>query len=82
MSGTGMHHVKFTKNREKKTHGGTGGSSCICSRGWPSRSSMGVEALGPVKVLCPSIGDCQGQNWEWWVGERVEGGIGAFWRGN
>jgi hypothetical protein len=22
---------------------------------------MGGEALGPVKVLCPSIGDCQGQ---------------------
>ena len=27
---------------------------------WPSQSSMGGEALGPVKVLCPSIGDCQG----------------------
>jgi hypothetical protein len=24
-------------------------------------SSMGGEILGPVKVLCPSIGDCQGQ---------------------
>jgi hypothetical protein len=22
---------------------------------------MRGEALGPVKVLCPSIGDCQGQ---------------------
>jgi hypothetical protein len=22
---------------------------------------MGGEALGPVKVLCPSIGECQGQ---------------------
>jgi hypothetical protein len=22
---------------------------------------MGEEALGPVKVLCPSIGECQGQ---------------------
>jgi hypothetical protein len=22
---------------------------------------MGGEALGPVKVLCPSIGDCQDQ---------------------
>ena len=22
---------------------------------------MGREAFGPVKVLCPSIGDCQGQ---------------------
>jgi hypothetical protein len=24
---------------------------------------MGGEALGPVKVLCPSIGE--GQEWEW-----------------
>ena len=23
--------------------------------------SMGGEALGPVKALCPSIGECQGQ---------------------
>ena len=22
---------------------------------------MGREALGPVKALCPSIGECQGQ---------------------
>jgi hypothetical protein len=27
----------------------------------PSPPSMGGEALGPVKVLCPSIGECQGQ---------------------
>jgi hypothetical protein len=24
---------------------------------------MGGEALGPVKVLCSSIGECQ--DWEW-----------------
>ena len=36
---------------------------------------MGVEALGPVKVLCPSIGECQ--DWEWeWVVWRVVGGRG------
>ena len=67
-----------------KTHGGTHGSSCICSRGWPSWSSMGGEAIGPVKVLCPNIGKCQGQ-------EAGEGGlmsrksgewIGGFQRGN
>ena len=52
-------------HQPKKTHGGTHGSNCICSRGWPSQSSMGEEALDPVKVLCPSIGDCQGQEWEW-----------------
>ena len=38
-------------------------------QGWPSGSSMGREALGPVKVLCPSIGECQGQ----------EAGMGGFW---
>jgi hypothetical protein len=38
-----------------------GGSSCICSRGWPSRSSMGGEALGPVKFLCSNTGECLGQ---------------------
>jgi hypothetical protein len=31
---------------------------------------MGGEALGPVKVLCPSIGECQGQEWEWVGGEQ------------
>jgi hypothetical protein len=37
----------------------------------PSRSSMGGEALSqPVKVLCPSIGECQGQ-------EAGVGGLGS-----
>jgi hypothetical protein len=45
---------------------------------------MGGEALGPVKVLCTLIGECQGQ--EAGVGglgnrEREEG-IGDFWRGS
>jgi hypothetical protein len=44
---------------------------------------MGGEALGPVKVLCPSIGECQGQ--EAGVGRLVSRGreerIG-FWREN
>jgi hypothetical protein len=44
---------------------------------------MGEEALGPVKVLCPSIGECQGQ--EAGVGRFVSRGrgeeIGDFWRG-
>jgi hypothetical protein len=26
---------------------------------------MGGEDLGPVKVLYPSIGEFQGQEWEW-----------------
>ena len=33
---------------------------------------MGGEDLGPVKVLCPSIGECQGQ--EVGVGELVSRG--------
>jgi hypothetical protein len=45
----------------KGTHGRTHGSTCICSRGWPCRTSMGEEALGPVKVLCPNVGECQDQ---------------------
>ena len=45
---------------------------------------MGGEALGPVKVLCPTIGECLGQ--EAGVAGlgsrgRVER-IGDFWRGN
>jgi hypothetical protein len=64
----------------KKTHDGTCGSSCICSRGWPGRSSMGGEALGPVKVLCPSIGECQ--DWEWvWVGWGAGEGNSRFLEG-
>jgi hypothetical protein len=36
---------------------------------------MGGEALGPVQVLCPNIGECQDQEWEW-VGWEEEGGGG------
>jgi hypothetical protein len=45
---------------------------------------MEGEALGLVKILCPSIGEHQGQE----VGVVVLGsrgrreGIGEFWRGN
>jgi hypothetical protein len=35
---------------------------------------MGGEALGPVKVLCPSIGESQGQ-------EVEVGGLGSRGRG-
>jgi hypothetical protein len=35
---------------------------------------MGGEALSPVKVLCPSIGECQGQ-------EAGVGGLGNKGRG-
>ena len=33
---------------------------------------MGGEALGPVKALCPSIGECQGQDGSGWVVEQGE----------
>jgi hypothetical protein len=76
-SSLGLNH------QSKKTNGETHGSSCMCSRGWPSQSSMGEEALGLVKVLCPSIGECQGQEAE--MGGLVSRGrgqgIGGFWRG-
>jgi hypothetical protein len=48
-------------HQPKKTYGGTHGPSFIFSRGWPSQSSMGGEALGPVEVLCPTVWECQGQ---------------------
>jgi hypothetical protein len=36
---------------------------------------IGGEALGPVKVLCPSVGECLGQ-------EVGVGGLGSRRRGN
>jgi hypothetical protein len=54
------------------------------SRGRPSWPSMGGEALGPVKVLCPSIGKCQGQK-KGMGGLGIRGRrerIGNFQRGN
>jgi hypothetical protein len=48
------------------------------------QSSMGVEALGPVKVLCPSIEKCHGQKAEVGaLGSRGRGEeIGDFQRRN
>ena len=45
---------------------------------------MGEEALGPVKVLCPSIGEFLGQEAGVdGLGNKGMGeGIGDFWRGN
>ena len=41
---------------------------------------MGGEALGPIKVLCPSLGEFQ--EWEWVGWGAGKGGIEGFWRGN
>jgi hypothetical protein len=38
---------------------------------------MGGEALGSVKVLCTSIGECQTRNGSGWVGKQGDG-IGGF----
>jgi hypothetical protein len=55
-------HLSGTLNHQSKsTHGITHGSSCICNRGCPSQSSVGGVGLGPVKALCPSVGEWQGQ---------------------
>jgi hypothetical protein len=67
-SSQGLNH------QPKNTHGITHGPSCICSRGWPSPSSMEGEALDPVKALCPSVQECQGQ--EVWVGGLLSRGMG------
>jgi len=59
-----------TKPPTMSTHGGTHGSSCIHSRGWPCPASIGGEALGPVKARLLSVGECQSievgmGGWEW-----------------
>ena len=72
----------------KKAHDGTCGSSSTYSTGRPSQTSIGGEALGPVKVLCLTIGEYQDWGWEWvsW-GAVIEGsGWGIFggktWKGD
>ena len=73
-----------TKPPTKEYTSRDSGFSCICSRGWPCGTQMGREALGPVKVLCPSVEDCQDQ--EAGVGGLVSSGCGVgiagFQRGN
>jgi hypothetical protein len=61
-SSQGLNH------QPKGTPGGTCDSSCICSRGWFCRTSMGGKTLGPVKAACPSVGESQGR----------EAGVGAW----
>jgi hypothetical protein len=53
-------------------------SSCICSKGWPSWPSIGVEVLGLAKIICPSTGECQGQEVVGGLGSRVGESIGDF----
>ena len=55
-----------------------------CSKEWPCPTSIGGEALGPVKARCPIVGECQDR-------EAGEGGmvsrrrgdeVRGFYRGN
>jgi hypothetical protein len=46
-SSQGLNH------QPKITHGGTHDSSCMCSSGWPSWSSVREEGLGPVRLYAP-----------------------------
>ena len=71
-SSQGLNH------QPKSTHGGTHGSSCICSRGWPCWTSKGEEALDPEKARCLSIGKYQDR--EAGVGELVSRRKGAWGR--
>ena len=50
-SSQGLNH------QPKNTNGGTHGSSCPCSRGWPYLASMREKALGPVKAWFPVVGE-------------------------
>ena len=39
-----------TNHQPKSTHGGTHGSSYICSRRWPFQKSMRGETMGAMKA--------------------------------
>ena len=55
-------------------------SSCICSRGWPSRPSVGGKSLGLAKIICPIIGEWQGQEaGVGGLGSRAVGGYKGLW---
>jgi hypothetical protein len=58
-------NLQGLNHQPKSTHGGTHGSRCICSRGWPCQASMEGEALVPMKAQFPNVGECQGGRWEW-----------------
>jgi hypothetical protein len=57
--------------------------AAVCSREWPSQSSMGGEVTGPVKE--GSMPQCRGMpgpgSGSGWVGEQGDG-TGGFRRGN
>jgi hypothetical protein len=53
--------------------------SITYSRVWPGRPTKGGEALGLAKIICPSTGECQGQEaGVGGLGSRAGGGLGDF----
>jgi hypothetical protein len=72
-SSQGLNH------QPKTTHGGTHGSSCICSREWPCRVSIGEEALVPMKAGCPFVGEFEGREVgvSGWENTLIEAGGGG-----
>jgi hypothetical protein len=56
-------------------------SSCICSRRWPSRPSLGREVPWSCKLYMLQYRGTPGpRSGNGWVGEQGEGeGIGDFW---
>ena len=62
--------ILITKRKETVHLSDSLVSSCICSRRWPRWPSMGGEALGLVKIICSSTGECQ-------VQEAGVGGLGS-----
>jgi hypothetical protein len=80
---TNHYHQSFLVlyHQLKKTHGGTCGSSYICSLGWPSQSSIREEVVGPVKALCPSREECQTRMGVVWLESRGKRGNKGFFGG-
>jgi hypothetical protein len=50
--------AKRLTHQTKNTHGGSHGSSCICSRGKPYLASVGGDVLDHVEAQCPIVGEC------------------------
>jgi hypothetical protein len=76
------HRSQGLNHQPRSTHGRTHGSNLICGRGWPCQTSMGGDALGPVKAQCPSVGEWKvGSGWGHTLIEAGGrgNGIDGFW---
>jgi len=51
--------------QQESTCGATHDSSYICRRGWPFWKSVGGETIGPLKLQCFSVVECQEGKQEW-----------------